>query len=232
METKKQLHKQSRRRFLKTSGSILFFASVPLSLSLESCSNQTLESKDYQEGKKLSVWIEMNEKGQVRILNPSSEMGQGSMTALAVIIAEEMDLDWEQVFIENSPVEPEIYGAGWGGRGAKSMITVGSRTVMSYFRMLRQVGAQARYVLLKSVADFWEVPIEELSTNIHQVVNDKNGKAINYGEAISLINESIEVPEIPDEQLKNPADFRLIGKYNSDLAFKTFCTSVPMIPIP
>ena len=83
-------------------------------------------------------------------------MGQGTMTALPVIIAEEMDADWSRVRIEHSPVIPEIYGRpGW--RGGNSMLTVGSQAVRGYYTTLRVAGAQIRRVLIDNVARRWNV---------------------------------------------------------------------------
>lgn len=163
-------------------------------------------------GEKISVWVHIHEDDQITIYNPSSEMGQGSMTALAVIIAEELDADWSKVTIDQSPADPKIYGAGWGGRGRKSMITVGSRTVASYYESLRQAGAQARYVLLSNVADKWGVPISELRTEPNVVFHDASDKRMSYGQIATFAKPMENPPVIPEDQLKHPNDFRLIGK--------------------
>lgn len=161
---------------------------------------------------KLSVWVQIHEDDRITIFNPSSEMGQGSMTALAVVIAEELDAMWSKVIVAQSPAEPNIYGAGWGGRGRKSMITVGSRTVASYYESLRQAGAQARHLLLLSVAEKWDVPISELRTEPNVVLHEASNKRMSYGQIASFVKPMDKLPEIPQERLKNPYDFRLIGK--------------------
>jgi isoquinoline 1-oxidoreductase beta subunit len=98
--------------------------------------------------------------GAIVILNPASEMGQGSMTALPVMVAEEMDADWAMVRIEDAPIEPDVYGSdGWGG--GKIMVTAGSRSVNTYFDPLRIAGAQIRRVLMENAARSWDVPVAE-----------------------------------------------------------------------
>ncbi|MBK9491694.1 MAG: molybdopterin-dependent oxidoreductase [Haliscomenobacter sp.] len=104
-------------------------------------------------GPAISAWVHIRPDGRITIYNPAAEMGQGSMTALPAIFAEELDADWAKVQIEYSPIEPKVYGPGaWGGR----MMTVGSRAVSGYYESLRQAGAQARYVLMDSVAKKWK----------------------------------------------------------------------------
>ncbi len=159
----------------------------------------------------LSVWAHLSPDGQVTIFNPAAEMGQGSMTALPVIFAEEMDADWSKVHIVYSPIEPQIYGAGWDGSPGGTMITVGSRTVRSYYTNMRQSGAQARYVLLANVAQKWQVPMEELQTKPGMVVHSKSDKKVTYGEIASFAKPVEDIPEIQYAQLKAPKDFRLIG---------------------
>ena len=133
------------------------------------------------------------------------------MTALPVIFAEEMDADWEKIQVEFSPQDPVMYGSpGWGNRTIQ--MTVGSRTVKTYYTMLRKAGAQARRVLLNTAATHWEVPVEELSTQPSKVVHEKSGKQISYGDLIPHLKISDDIPEITEEDLKDPSDFRLIGK--------------------
>ena len=159
-------------------------------------------------GSQLTAWVHIQPDGKITILNPAAEMGQGSMTALPVIIAEELDADWSQVSIENAPPDVETYGLErWGGR--KIMLTVGSFTVSGYYDSLRQAGAQARYILLHGASKLWEVPLAELSTEPSKIVHQASGKKIGYGEIISQVEPPKDFPS--DIPLKDPSDFRLIG---------------------
>ena len=101
-------------------------------------------------------------------MSAATEMGQGSMTSLPLIIAEELDADWAKVRIVPAPPLDKIYGnPGFGGM----MYTAGSNAVTSYYRPLRIIGAQVRRVLLDNAARKWGVPVEELTTEPSVVVH-------------------------------------------------------------
>ncbi|RLD29725.1 MAG: xanthine dehydrogenase family protein molybdopterin-binding subunit [Bacteroidetes bacterium] len=204
----------SRRKFVGIiGGGVVFLVSawkLAPNLFLDEEGNQINSSTDF-EGQKVTVWVQIHEDDFITIYNPSSEMGQGSMTALAVIIAEELDADWSKVNIEQSSANPSIYGAGWGGRG-RSMITVGSRTVSSYYNTLRQAGAQARFVLLTNAAKSLGVSIDELTTEPNKVIHKASNRQMSYGEIAKIVKPMDDVPDIAESKLKKPEDFRLIGK--------------------
>lgn len=198
----------SRRQFLTTAGGlsigITALALVPKSLINEEESERSLVQQQ------INAWVHLRSDGSMTIYSPAAEMGQGSLTALPVIFAEEMDADWSTVSIEASPPDPETYGfQGWGGR--KMMLTVGSITVMRYFDALRQAGAQARYVLMHSASKAWKVPLSELSTTPGRVLHISSGNEAHYGEILSFLDIPDSIPTLPHEQLKRPEDFRLIG---------------------
>ncbi len=201
----------SRRKFIKTTGGFAFLIGATGILpQIISCKS----AKEIDPGilKQLTAWVHLSSNGQVTIYNPAAEMGQGSMTSLPVIFSEEMDADWDKVKVEFSPQEKEVYGSpGWDGK-TKIMMTVGSRTTRSYFTLMRQAGAQARYVLLHSVSQHWQVPISELTTEPGVVVHAASDRKVNYGDIVSFLQTPESIPEIPEEQLKNPQNFRLIGK--------------------
>ncbi len=201
----------SRRNFLKVSGGFTIgITVVGLVPQLTSCTEDGEDTREMV-AKELNAWVHLREDGQIMIYSPASEMGQGSKTALPVILAEELDADWSDVMVKTSPIDPEIYGnAGFGRSGRKIMMNVGSRTVKGYFDSLRQAGAQTRYILLHSVSKTWEVPIEELSTEPSLVVHQKSGKKIPYGDIVEILDIPETIPEFSIDQLKNPEDFRLI----------------------
>jgi CO/xanthine dehydrogenase Mo-binding subunit len=139
---------------------------------------------------------------------PATEMGQGSLTSLPLILAEELDADWSKVVIVPAPPIDKIYGnPGFGG----VMHTASSATVTGYFTMLRTFAAQVRAVLLDNVAKQWNVPSAELSTEPSVVVHAKSGRRISYGDIVAFAEIPSVAPEIKPESLKKTSDFRLIG---------------------
>jgi isoquinoline 1-oxidoreductase subunit beta len=160
-------------------------------------------------GQALSPWVSIALDGTITVMSAATEMGQGSMTSLPLIIAEELDADWNKVKIVPAPVDEKIYGnPGFGGM----MYTAGSNAVTSYYKNLRLFGAQARRVLLDSAAKKFGVPVEELSTEPSVVVHAKSGRKLTYGEIAAFAEVPVQAPEVKPEELKKPADFRLIGK--------------------
>ena len=205
----------SRRDFLKTAGTGLAFAVVAGRAGMRAVA-QTTAGPQLQS---VGAWVTIGTDGGIVILNPAAEMGQGSMTAMPVLIAEEMDADWAHVRVEDAPVDTDVYGSpGWGGQS--SMLTAGSRTVNSYFTQLRKVGAQIRRALLENAARSWDVPIDELTTEPSVVVHTSSGRRLTYGEIAAFAEVPAELPEVDDALLKSPAEFRLIGR------------SVPRVDIP
>src|SRR4029077_12627874 len=160
-------------------------------------------------GKTLSPWVSIATDGTITIMSPATEMGQGSMTSLPLIIAEELDADWSKVRVVPAPPVDAIYGnPGFGGQ----MYTAGSNAVTSYFRPLRIFGAQVRRVLMDNAARKLGVPIEELITAPRVVVHAKSGRKLGYGDIAAFADVPAKAPEVKPESLKKPSQFRLISK--------------------
>ena len=202
---------QSRRRFLKNTGGIaLLIGGAGILPQFISCKNPKEVETAIRENA-VNAWIQLTKDGNVTIYSPATEMGQGSMTALPIIIAEEMDADWDKVKVEFAPQDANLYGRKLKFKG-QSMMTFGSTGVMSYFSILRQAGAQARYVLLNSAAKHWGVDIKELTTQPSKIIHKDSKREMTYGEVVSYLEIPNNIPTIAEGQLKNPKDFRLIGK--------------------
>ncbi|NNE77300.1 MAG: molybdopterin-dependent oxidoreductase, partial [Pricia sp.] len=201
-----------RRQFLKSSGGFALFIGVSGILpQLVSCSDSN-EIEEQIKKYPLTAWVQLTPDGEITIYNPAAEMGQGSMTSLPLIFAEEMDADWSKVNVEFSPQEAEIYGSEGWSPGSKLMFTVGSRITKSNYPLMRKSGAQARYVLLNSAAKQWNVPISELTTSNGYVLHEQADQKIGYGELVPFLEMPDSLPDFTEEQLKNPKDFQLIGK--------------------
>ena len=160
---------------------------------------------------RINAWVTIGTDGTVTILCPAAEMGQGVMTSLPLILAEELDADWSKVKAEFAPANPKTYGNPHEiFKGAQ--ITAASVSVPGYFTPLRIAGAQARRVLIDSVANEWKVPASELSTDKGFVVHAKSGRRISYGDVAKFATVPAELPNITDADLKKPAQFKLIGR--------------------
>lgn len=201
----------SRRLFITGAGGLAIgITAYALYPRLGSDKKGEIAPEDWVENQ-VSAWVHLRNDGRITIYNPAAEMGQGSLTALPVIFAEELDANWADVVIETAPIDVDTYGfKAFGNR--KVMINVGSRTVMGYYEPLRQAGAQARYVLLHSVAEHWKVPITELKTEASVVIHAASQQKITYGEIVEILQIPETIPEIEAADMKSPADFRLIGK--------------------
>src|SRR6266850_1947786 len=158
---------------------------------------------------KVNAWASLSTDGTIYIANPAVEMGQGSQTAIPLIIAEEMDADWSRVVIVPAAPDDKIYGNP-GFRGL--MYTAGSATVTGYWDVARTFGAQVRRVMMENAADKWGVPLAELSTEPSVVVHAKTGRRIGYGEIAAFAKIPATGPAIKPEELKKPEQYRLIGK--------------------
>jgi isoquinoline 1-oxidoreductase beta subunit len=155
-------------------------------------------------------------------------MGQGSMTSLPMIIAEELDADWSKVKIVPAPPREEIYGnPGFGGM----MYTAGSNAVTSYYNPLRVVGAQARRVLLENAAHKWGVPVDELTTEPSMVFHAKSGRKLSYGQIAEFAEVPAKAPQIKPDELKRPSDLCAAMTFRINLS-SSFIATPACEPIP
>jgi isoquinoline 1-oxidoreductase beta subunit len=197
----------SRRRFMVGAAGFTFGVAfgVPAALKLASGEALAAMAKDAV----VSPWVTISTDGTIAIMSPAAEMGQGSLTSLPLILAEELDADWARVRIVPAPAIEKIYGnPGFGGL----MYTAGSFAVNGYFTALRTFGAQVRLVLLENAARHWSVPLAELATIPGVVLHEKSGRRLTYGEIVAFAEIPAKAPEITPDQLKKTSDFRLIGK--------------------
>jgi len=163
------------------------------------------------QGARMNAWVSIGTDNTVTVMVPVAEMGQGVLTSLPLILADEMDADWSTVRMEYAPVIPKIYG-NFDPLFQGAMVTAGSMSVPGYWKPLRMAGAQARRVLLDNVAGKWGVPVGELSTHNGTVVHAKTRRRISYGDVAKFATVPAELPKIGEADLKKPSEFRLIGR--------------------
>lgn len=196
-----------RRRFMVGAAGFTFgiAAGLPGVLKLAGGEAQAATSKDVV----VNAWVTLSTDDTIAIMAPAVEMGQGSLTSLPLILAEELDADWSKVRIVPSPASDKIYGNPlFGGL----QYTAGSAAVTGYYKNLRTFGAQVRYVLLDNAARHWNVPFEELATLPGVVLHEKSGRRLTYGEIAVFAKIPATAPEITPDMLKKTSEFRLIGK--------------------
>jgi isoquinoline 1-oxidoreductase beta subunit len=195
-----------RRQFLKQSSGLTFgFAFA----NLMACSEPASNAKPNASALDLNAYVNISPQGIVTIINPAAEMGQGVMTALPIIVAEELDVDWADVRIESSPAFGKVYG---DPLFFDRIYTTSSRSVNNYYERLRQFGAQARQFLLQNAANAWDVPVEELTSSQSLVSHEKSGRKLSYAEIVAFADTSINIPEVPQSQYKQKNDYQLVGK--------------------
>ncbi len=147
-----------------------------------------------------NAWLRIGTDGVVTLTVDKSEMGQGSQTGLAMILAEELEADWSMVRLGPMPENP----AGWSRR----MSTGGSTAIHGSWDALRKAGASAREMLVAAAALTWKVDRTECRAERGAVVHGPGGRRLGYG-ALARQASRLPVPESPT--LKDPKDFRLIG---------------------
>jgi len=197
----------SRRGFLAGAGGLTFCFALG-SEGIRLLSANTAEASTAA-ARAINPWVRIAPDGIVTIYSAGAEMGQGSMTSLPLILAEEMDADWSKVVIEFAPADADTYGYGSGS--SKSMAIVGSRAVQMYYTDLRRAGAQVRKVLIANAAEKWNVAAVSLRTEPGYVVNPANGQRLSYGEIAAFGTVPAALPAVSDSELKKKSEFRLIG---------------------
>jgi isoquinoline 1-oxidoreductase beta subunit len=153
----------------------------------------------------LNSWVRIARDGTVTIIVGQSEMGQGVMTAIPMIIADELEAEWSKVRVEQAPAD-SAYGDPMRG-GEQS--TNGSRSIRNMLTLWRRAGAAAKEMLVSAAAEQWGVAPEECIAEQNAVIHRPSGRKIGYGE---LAGKAAEMPVPKEPKLKSPEQFRYIGK--------------------
>jgi isoquinoline 1-oxidoreductase beta subunit len=155
-----------------------------------------------------NAWLSIDAAGATTLVFAKSEMGQGVMTALPMIIADELDADWSKVKVVQGDADNKKYG---------SQSTGGSDSVKGSWRNLRRAGAAAREMLVAAAAAQWGVPAAECRTALGEVIHPPSGRKLGYG---ALAEAAAKLTPPAEPKLKDPKDFKLIG------------TKMPRVDIP
>ncbi|MFY7865828.1 molybdopterin cofactor-binding domain-containing protein [Roseateles sp.] len=187
----------SRRGFLKSSAGSALLLSFALPLSFKRAEAQS--SNTFTP----NAWLRITPDNRVTVICGSSEMGQGVLTAIPMMVAEELDADWALVGVEQAPADTAYNNPMFGMQG-----TGGSTTVRAHWTPLRSAGAAARQMLVAAAADLWKVDAAQLRTERSHVIAP-SGKKIPYGALVERASQQA-VPAKPG--LKASKDFKILGK--------------------
>ncbi|MCE7862190.1 MAG: xanthine dehydrogenase family protein molybdopterin-binding subunit [Bacteroidetes bacterium CHB5] len=197
---------QTRRSFLKSS----MLASGGFMISFSGLAkidpNNYIDSPTLaEEWNELTGYIKITSDNIIKILNPNPEFGQNVMTSLPMIVAEELDVDWQKVLVEMGPHDNVKLGPQFTG---------GSNSVRMYWKPLREAGAAARQMLRNAAAQTWNVPVEEVTTKAGMLYHEKSGKSGKYGDFASKAATS----PIPDGvKLKDLKTFNIVGSSSKNV---------------
>ncbi len=168
------------------------------------------------------AWFEINgfvkigNNGVVTIMSPNPEFGQNVKTSMPMIVAEELDVDWKEVIVEQAPFNTAIYTRQFTG---------GSQGIRQGWPGLRMAGAAARHMLRGAAAQAWQVPVEEITTETGMLHHKASGQSAGYGEMASAA-ATISVPE--EVQLKDVEDFKIIGTSRKNVEARKIVTGQPL----
>ncbi len=150
-----------------------------------------------------NAWLRITPDDQVTVICGSSEMGQGVLTAIPMMLAEELDADWSRIRVEQAPVDKGFANPAFGMQA-----TGGSTTVRGHWDVMRNAGATARAMLVSAAAAQWQVDAASCRTEAGRVVHG-SGKSLRYGELVEAASKLTPPAKVA---LKDPKDFKIIGQ--------------------
>ena len=185
----------NRRQFLRLSA--LAGGGFCLAISLPGCtdSGDLASPKSFQP----NAYLRLDEDGKATIYVPESEMGQGVMTALPMLVAEELEIAWDNVHVERAPLDAAY---GWQSTG-------GSNSVRDAWLPMRHAGAAAREMLIAAAAKRFAVPVQECVASEGKIIHAISNQQASYGDLIGLAAQQA-IPSEP--RLKSAVEFRYIGR--------------------
>jgi isoquinoline 1-oxidoreductase beta subunit len=215
---KESNNKIDRRNFLKTStltggGLLIGFNWLT---SCNSDTNGVNKIEIPEQWYNFNSYLKIGDNGVVTIFSPNPEFGQNVMTSMPMIVAEELDVDWNNVIVEQAPYNQDKYPGGAFGQ-----FTGGSRGIMMKWKPLRTAGATAKQMLKQAAAQEWQVPVEELRTELGYLYHDKSNNTATYGEMVNVASK-LPVPE--NVNFKEANEFSIIGKSKKNIEANNIVT--------
>jgi len=207
----------SRRQFLKASaasGGFMIAATVAPQASAQQGPPGITVSP-------LTTYVTVGDDGKVTIKAKTPDTGQGIKTSLPMLIAEELDVEWSDVRVEMAPNDPVTYGRQIAG---------GSTATPMHFDNHRQVGAVARLMLIQAAALAWNCDADECRTDPGVVVHTLTGRRATYASLASQC-AGIAIPDPKNVSLKDPQNYRIIGKHHPQYDTAKIVTGAPLFGI-
>ena len=164
----------------------------------------------------INAYLKIGDNGLVTIQSPNPEFGQGVKTSMPMIVAEELDVPWKDVIVEQAPFNSELFG--W-------QFTGGSQGIRRRWEGLRMAGATARQMLREAAAQAWQVPAGEITASEGVLTHKASGKSAGYGEMASAASR-IPVPE--EVELKAPKDFKIVSTSKKNVDGIKIVTGQPL----
>src|SRR6516225_7888707 len=188
-----------RRDFLKTGAA----AGVGLLIGfhLDARATDPAEEQEKKPANPFDAWVRITPDNRVTLILGKSEMGQGAMTALPMILAEELCVDWKQVKVEQAPTNPKIYDHGTGGSGS----------VAGSWLPLRRAGAAAREMLVAAAATRWSVNRDTCVAKDGGVLHGARQNFLTYGQLVADAAK-LPLPDLKAVPLKNSSEFTIVGR--------------------
>jgi isoquinoline 1-oxidoreductase beta subunit len=194
-------HDIARRAFLKSAGA-LGLSALTIGFNLTLPSRRALAAPPFAP----NAFLKIGTDESITVISKHLEMGQGSYTGLATIVAEELDADWARIRVESAPANAKLYNNFVFG---SAQGTGGSSSINNSWPQLREAGAKARAMLITAAANQWHVPAAQLTVDKSVVYHAATGRQASFG---SLVQSAAALPVPASVQLKDPKDFKLIGK--------------------
>ena len=164
----------------------------------------------------INGFLKIGENGLVTIMSPNPEIGQNVKTSMPMIVAEELDVDWNNVLVEQAPLNTAIFTRQLAG---------GSQSIRQGWEGLRMAGAAARQMLIQAAANAWRVSADEITTEAGILIHEGSGKKAGFGEMASA---AAQIP-IPEEvKLKEKNDFKIIGTSRKNVDGLKIVTGKPL----